>query len=152
MLAPSQWPRKPTVSDSASLRLAPDRALCSPEQHQAAMDPAAVGSPADMPKFRLMGPPLQEGRAMRQQGHQTETDVGDAGSIEVRDRLEMLVTSDPVAELDHALAYAATRLRGARRTGDAGAVRCLLAWIDHRLDERLAFQCQRDPEDQWHDA
>jgi hypothetical protein len=60
--------------------------------------------------------------------------------MEILDQLEMLVTSDPVAELDHALAYAATRLRSARTSGDAEGVRCILAWIDHRLDERLAFQ------------
>jgi len=65
--------------------------------------------------------------------------------MEILDRLEMLVTSDPVAELDHALAYAAGRLRSAKTSGDAEGARCILAWIDHRLDERLAFQREIDP-------
>jgi hypothetical protein len=60
--------------------------------------------------------------------------------MEILDQLEMLVTSDPVAELDHALAYASARLRSARTSGDAEGARHILAWIDHRLDERLAFQ------------
>jgi hypothetical protein len=60
--------------------------------------------------------------------------------MEILDRLEMLVTSDPVAELDHALAYGSARLRGARTSGDAEGARHILAWIDRRLDERLAFQ------------
>jgi hypothetical protein len=60
--------------------------------------------------------------------------------MEILDQLEMLVTSDPVAELDHALAYASSRLRGARTSGDAEGARHILAWIDRRLDERLAFQ------------
>jgi hypothetical protein len=60
--------------------------------------------------------------------------------MEILDQLEMLVTSDPVAELDHALAYAAARLRSARTSGDAESVRCILTWIDHRLEERLSFQ------------
>jgi hypothetical protein len=61
-------------------------------------------------------------------------------AMEILDQLEMLVTSDPAAELDDALSYAATRLRTARISGDAERARCILAWIDHRLDERLAFQ------------
>ena len=68
----------------------------------------------------------------------TECERGPA--MEILDQLEMLVTSDPVAELDHALTYAVTRLRSARTSGDAEDARCILAWIDHRLDERLAFQ------------
>jgi hypothetical protein len=46
----------------------------------------------------------------------------------------------PVAELDHALTYAAACLHSARASGDGEDARCILAWIDHRLDERLAFQ------------
>lgn len=87
---------------------------------------------------------------MPRQGHQTEMDVGDARAMEIRDPLEMLVTSDPVAELDHALAYATARLREASVRGDADAVRRVLAWIDHRLDERLAFQDEMQPADRWH--
>jgi hypothetical protein len=60
--------------------------------------------------------------------------------MEILDQLEMLVTSDPVAELDHALAYAAARLHAARTEGDTEGARRIRAWIDHRLDERLAFQ------------
>jgi hypothetical protein len=51
----------------------------------------------------------------------------------------MLVTGDPVAEIDAALARAAARLRAARACEDALAVRRLTAWIDYRLDQRLAF-------------
>jgi hypothetical protein len=88
---------------------------------------------------------------MRHQ-HQTETDLGDALAIEIGDRLEMLVTSDPVAELDHALAYAAARLRSATASGNAERAQGVLAWIDHRLDERLAFQHETGAADQWRDV
>jgi hypothetical protein len=57
----------------------------------------------------------------------------------VPDALEMLVTGDPVAEIDAALARAAARLRAARADGDAVAVQRLTAWIDVRLDQRLEF-------------
>jgi hypothetical protein len=52
----------------------------------------------------------------------------------------MLVTSDPVAELDHALADTAARLRAAQARGDTRAAERLAAWIDQRLDERRSFQ------------
>jgi hypothetical protein len=55
------------------------------------------------------------------------------------DKLTMLVTGDPVTELDSALNYAARRLREAVTNGDDASVVSLLAWIDHRLDERLTF-------------
>jgi hypothetical protein len=55
------------------------------------------------------------------------------------DKLTMLVTGDPVAELDSALNYAARRLREAATNGDPTAAASLVAWIDHRLDERLTF-------------
>jgi hypothetical protein len=55
------------------------------------------------------------------------------------DKLTMLVTSDPVTELDFALHYAARRLRKAANNGDDASAASLLAWIDHRLDERLTF-------------
>jgi hypothetical protein len=54
------------------------------------------------------------------------------------DKLTMLVTGDPVTELDSALYYAARRLREAATNGDDDAA-SLVAWIDHRLDERLTF-------------
>ena len=51
----------------------------------------------------------------------------------------MLVTGDPVAELDSALNYAARRLREAANNGDDASAASQLGWIDHRLDERLTF-------------
>jgi hypothetical protein len=59
--------------------------------------------------------------------------------IVILDQLEMLVTSDPVAELDHALADTAARLRAAQARGDTLAAQRLAAWIDRRLDERQSF-------------
>jgi hypothetical protein len=59
----------------------------------------------------------------------------------VPDMLETLVTGDPVAELDAALARGAMLLRAARARSDARSVEQLLAWIDYRLDQRLDFQC-----------
>src|SRR6266545_2955059 len=59
------------------------------------------------------------------------------GDILILDQLEMLVTSDPVAELDHALADTAARLRAAQARGDTLAAQRLAAWIDRRLDELL---------------
>lgn len=53
--------------------------------------------------------------------------------------LEMLVTGDPVAEIDAALARAAARLRTARADQDTSAVEHLIAWVDYRLDQRLDF-------------
>jgi len=60
----------------------------------------------------------------------------------VLDSLHMLVTSDPVAEIDQALADAATRLHAARTAGDITAAQALEHWINIRLDQRLGF---RDP-------
>lgn len=60
--------------------------------------------------------------------------------IVILDQLEMLVTSDPVAELDYALADTAARLHAAQARGDTLAAQRLAAWIDHRLDERQSFQ------------
>jgi hypothetical protein len=89
---------------------------------------------------------------MRNQGHRSETDALDPGVTLIGDKLEMLVTSDPVAELDHALADAATCLRGAKTDGDAVRAQRILAWIDHRLDERLAFQYEMGAADRWRGA
>jgi hypothetical protein len=58
----------------------------------------------------------------------------------ILDRLEMLVTSDPIAELDDALADIAVRLRAAQARGDAPAAQRLAAWLNQRLDERRSFQ------------
>ena len=55
------------------------------------------------------------------------------------DSLEMLVTGDPVAEIDAALARAAARLRAARAARDTRTIRRLTVWIDYWLDQRLEF-------------
>jgi hypothetical protein len=57
----------------------------------------------------------------------------------VVDQLEMLVTSDPVAELDYALSDLAGRLHDARADGDTLAAQRLVRWIDRRLEERRLF-------------
>jgi hypothetical protein len=57
----------------------------------------------------------------------------------VYDRLTMLVTPDPIAEIDAALADAATRLRAAHTRHDHMAALRLTAWINQRLDERATF-------------
>lgn len=59
--------------------------------------------------------------------------------IVIFDRLDMLVTPDPIAELDHAIADAAARLHAATVSGDTQTARRIAAWIDRRLDERLSF-------------
>jgi hypothetical protein len=68
-----------------------------------------------------------------------ESERGDAATVLICDKLTMLVTGDPVTELDSALNYAARRLREAATNGDDAAAASLVAWIDHRLDERLTF-------------
>ena len=57
----------------------------------------------------------------------------------IPDRLDMLVTSDPTAELDAALAAAATQLLAARNRGDTPTTERLLHWINTRLDQRNSF-------------
>ncbi|MPZ81762.1 MAG: hypothetical protein GEV28_15690 [Actinophytocola sp.] len=57
----------------------------------------------------------------------------------IPDRLDMLVTSDPIAELDAALATAATHLRAARACRDTRTVERLYRWINTRLDQRNSF-------------
>src|SRR5512146_1644989 len=59
--------------------------------------------------------------------------------IAVPDSLEMLVTGDPVAEIDAARARAAARLRAARAAHDTRAINRLTGWIDYWLDQRLEF-------------
>jgi hypothetical protein len=51
----------------------------------------------------------------------------------------MLVTGDPVAEIDAALARAAARLLAARAAHDTRSVSRLTVWIDYWLDRRLEF-------------
>jgi hypothetical protein len=55
------------------------------------------------------------------------------------DPLDMLVTSEPVAELDAALSSMGRQLRQARRRHDGDASTRLQHWIDGRLDERATF-------------
>ena len=57
----------------------------------------------------------------------------------VPESLEMLVTGDPVAEIDAALTRAAARLRAAQAARDSRTVNRLVAWIDYWLDQRLQF-------------
>lgn len=57
----------------------------------------------------------------------------------IPDRLDMLVTSDPTAELDAALTAAATQLHAARSRGDTRTAQRLLHWINTRLDQRNSF-------------
>jgi hypothetical protein len=57
-------------------------------------------------------------------------------SLLVFDRLDMLVTSEPTAEIDGALAHAVSQLHAARAFGDSRTITRLAAWIDARLDER----------------
>lgn len=59
----------------------------------------------------------------------------------VVDTVDMLVTSEPVAELDGALAQAVSRQEAARVAGDSRVVGRLRAWIDYRLDERRQVGC-----------
>lgn len=60
-------------------------------------------------------------------------------TILVLDQLDMLVTNDPVAELDAALATATASLHRARQHGDPRAVERLTQWINLRLDQRNSF-------------
>lgn len=64
--------------------------------------------------------------------------------MRILDRLGMLVTSDPVAEIDFALTVVAGRLRRARIEGRTEAIADLLAWTDVRLDERLSLHRDED--------
>jgi hypothetical protein len=52
----------------------------------------------------------------------------------------MLVTSDPVAEIDDALVRGAAALRAAHAAGDRHSAQRLAAWIDLRLEQRLMFR------------
>ena len=56
------------------------------------------------------------------------------------DPLDMLVTGEPVAELDAALSSMGRQLRQARRRPDGDAATRLQHWIDGRLDERAGFR------------
>ena len=52
----------------------------------------------------------------------------------------MLVTADPIAEIDEILSAAVVERQRARRAGDADNAERLTMWIDHLLDQRLAFR------------
>ena len=56
------------------------------------------------------------------------------------DPLDMLVTSEPVAELDDALTCMSKQLRRARHHHDGDTSTRLQRWIDGRLDERNTFR------------
>jgi hypothetical protein len=58
----------------------------------------------------------------------------------VGDGLLMLVTGEPVAEIDAGLAVAAARRERALACGDEYGAGLLAAWIDRRLDERVSFR------------
>jgi hypothetical protein len=51
----------------------------------------------------------------------------------------MLVTSDPVAEIDDELRRLIGDLRACRARGESAMVERLSQWIDARLDERISF-------------
>lgn len=57
----------------------------------------------------------------------------------ILERLSMFVTSDPVAELDFALAELAEKLQAARATGDVLTQHVLSSQLDRLLDVRCAF-------------
>jgi hypothetical protein len=63
----------------------------------------------------------------------------------VYDPLEMLVTSDPVAELDDTLLHLSRRVRHARHSEDGETATRLQRWIDAHLDERSAFRTGPNP-------
>lgn len=62
------------------------------------------------------------------------------------DPLDMLVTSEPVDELDDALACLGRQLRQARRRVDSEASARLQRWIDGRLDERNTLRTDPNPQ------
>jgi hypothetical protein len=52
----------------------------------------------------------------------------------------MLVTIDPMAEIDAILDAAVVEYRRARAAGDNATVDVLTTWIDHLLEQRLTFR------------
>jgi hypothetical protein len=89
--------------------------------------------------IRCHSPPCAAGATSLNEHTDHESERGDAATVLICDKLTMLVTGDPVTELDSALNFAARRLRKAATNGDDASTASLLAWIDHRLDERLTF-------------
>jgi hypothetical protein len=74
-------------------------------------------------------------------GSETAAMAVEAGKTpSTRDPLDMLVTSEPVAELDDALRCMGHQLREARHRHDDDASTRLRRWIDGRLDERNTFR------------
>ncbi|HEY3690436.1 MAG TPA: hypothetical protein VGL46_09045 [Pseudonocardiaceae bacterium] len=55
------------------------------------------------------------------------------------DRLDMLVTGDPISELDAALRTAGATWCAAHQHDDAPAAERLMRWINLRLDQRNEF-------------
>jgi hypothetical protein len=93
-----------------------------------------LSAPAHPFLIAVIGPSVTHHRQTAPPGRRAVHD------IVILDQLDMLVTSDPVAELDHALADTAARLRAARARGDTLVAQRLAAWIDQRLDERRSFR------------
>ena len=85
------------------------------------------------------GPTWAAGATSLNEPNRPRVGAWDVATVLICDKLTMLVTGDPVTELDSALNYAARRLREVATNGDAAAAASLVAWIDHRLDERLTF-------------
>jgi hypothetical protein len=72
-----------------------------------------------------------------------ESERGDAATVLICDKLTMLVTGDPVTELDSALNYAARRLREAGSNGDDASA-ASLGRMDRRSARRTAHvHCPR---------
>ena len=101
--------------------------------------PPTVGTDAAVATISCHGPPWAAGATSLNEQPDHKSGRGDAATVLICDKLTMLVTGDPVTELDSALNYAAQRLREAATNGDDAAAASLVAWIDHRLDERLTF-------------
>ncbi|MHA6797325.1 hypothetical protein ACVGVM_27985 (plasmid) [Pseudonocardia bannensis] len=68
--------------------------------------------------------------------------TGPAGerALLIDDRLDMLVTGEPVAEIDDTLGCLGRQLRDARSRHETEAATRLRRWIDGRLDERNSFR------------
>ena len=71
----------------------------------------------------------------------SSTSAGEA-SLVIYSPLDMLVTSEPAAELDHALGCLCQQLQQARARRDADSIRQLYHLIDQHLDERNALIIQ----------
>src|SRR4029450_1353067 len=80
--------------------------------------------------FSCHGLPWPAGATSLNEQTDHESERGDAATVLICDKLTMLVTGDPVTELDSALYYAARRLREAATNGDDAAAAGLVPWVD----------------------